>query len=533
MGLVLHTLSEDNENQVEFFSIDNPQNLLNQSISHLQFQERQLYQLINTNNYVDFIIKLRALFSEAGDMAKTLKNFKKSNLITEFDLPKTIGLTDKVINIYCDPGKEVDLVPIFKELAGSYPGIEIIIDNSEELGLSFEYNPMNIKTVLNKIEKRPKKTEFNPEAESLRAANKAFKELIKNGKIGKVVVNEDTGPIEIQEDLKNVSVQGKRENFSYTKKTIDEALQNPQARMQLIQAYQNVYNMLYNLCSTNKVVLNSFDIAWKNKIGTKTGNDDASLKKFLFLSKGGNLASGVTGAVQELYTAILGECLGYFSDKGITGRISNILGNILKDNNEQPKTDVQLFGTIGIQVKAYSLDRKITEMSTNIHPDKLDASLEKFGISNIADTIVQAVFNEDNGSYHDLESVIEPALAQLMNLDTHRDISDTVCFYMVDAEFLVPGSELLRQVQLQKPQINIRTSYETHNDKYFNEEKEYSYTNEKGYTRNKENFVQYWRGKELSSTDENIDLYKNLMSRNISIDVKFDYSFVSGYTIFG
>lgn len=529
MDLTLDTYAEKYHryNRVEYFNIPTTLDLIEKSADLLRNQEKKLYNMIEKDNYEDFIIELKRLFKEADNMGEVLQNFKKANLLVELDLPRKVEFVDQEITVYGNSEQE-NLKPLFEKLKTNTKDLDIDV-NVKNFTISFKYNSKNIKTILNTIEERTGKRKLKDKTESLRTANNAFRELIKNSTIGEVVVNKPTGPIKIQEDLTNIGTQGKRENFSYTKSTIDEALKNPVERQQLVTAYKKVHDMLYNLCKQNIIVQEVFQEVWRKKIGNEKNPSNNDLKAFSFLSKGNNLASGVTGAVQEMYAAMLGECIAKLG-KIDTG-ISEILGDVIDGSKEMPKTDVLLLDSIGIQVKAYSMDRVIQEMSTNIHPEQLGQNLSPFGFGNITDVIVQSVFNSTNGNYKDLEKKLEPALAQLMSLGAYDQVRDTVCFYIVDAQYLVPGSEILENVNNQKPKITIRTSQETYDDDYFNEPND-DFKDRRN--RSMKPFIQYFKGhyKPLKATEENKTEYENLMSRNISIDVKFNYGFMSGYSIF-
>lgn len=537
------------EHTVDMFNIPNKLDLINISITGLESQEQKLYNMLNTNTFEQFMAKLHELLEEAVEVKNALQHFKKSNLVIDLGLPETMTLVNQrievnLLNDSADLGKiiEANLAKV------STSGISHALGS---LTFSFDYNENNIKNFLNayfnqenrfRVGKQTNKRYMNPERSEktnpLRYANKAFKDLIRSKQLGEVKI----GGKVVNEKLILETQNEMTQHFKYTKKDIQEAIYgNEELRQKILNSQKIIYNRLKSYMNGIPDLELAFDIAWRNKLGDIKNINSMSteginnlLEKFSFFAKGNNLNAGVSGAVQELYAAIISQYIYVKQEKGLWRNVARILGNIVK-GGEQPKTDVQILNEIGIQVKAYTFDRVIKTMNTNIHPDALETNLRPYGIVNIADTIVQAVFNSTNGDYHDLEEKLQPALAQLMNFDTGKQIEDRVCFYLVDAEYLIPGSEIVHSLinnAENNLKIRIRSSQKTENDEYFNDDYHVSKTR-KDYI--SPNFTLYYKGTSLEVTNENTQLYSQLMSKTISIDVDFDYSFMGAkrYSIFG
>lgn len=537
------------EHTVDMFNIPNKLDLINISIMGLESQEQKLYNMLNTNTFEQFIAKLHELLEEAVEVKNALQHFKKSNLVIDLGLPETMTLVNQRIEVNllsesADLGKiiEANLAKV------STSGISHALGS---LTFSFDYNENNIKNFLNayfnqenrfRIGKQTNKRYTNPERSEktnpLRYANKAFKDLIRSKQLGEVKI----GGKVVNEKLILETQNEMTQHFKYTKKDIQEAIYgNEELRQKILNSQKIIYNRLKSYMNGIPDLELAFDIAWRNKLGDIKNINSMSteginnlLEKFSFFAKGNNLNAGVSGAVQELYAAIISQYIYVKQEKGLWRNIARILGNVVK-GGEQPKTDVQILNEIGIQVKAYTFDRVIKTMNTNIHPDALETNLRPYGIVNIADTIVQAVFNSTNGDYHALEEKLQPALAQLMNFDTGKQIEDRVCFYLVDAEYLIPGSEIVHSLinnAENNLKIRIRSSQKTESDEYFNDDYHISKAR-KDYI--SPNFTLYYKGTSLEVTNENTQLYSQLMSKTISIDVDFDYSFmgVKRYSIFG
>ena len=535
MGYWLHTDS----GHAEVFNISNAENLRSKSASFLAGREKELYAWVGASTYEEFINILRKEFNEAGGVKDALANFKKSNLIINLGLPSQLQFVNQPIEFTLTSDVSQDIVAIMKKELNLSTADFVISVEGEPLRLSFDYNESYIKAFLNAYfggqrtfidrsgSSRSDKT--NP----LRHANKAFRELATSGKIGNIVVNQR--PVDDHFTI-NAGSGGMKNNFEYKKEDIDKAIKNntvegQQLRQAILNSRAIIKDTLLALMNNIPDLVSAFNIAWDKKMGGKDINE--LLSNFTFFAKGANLNAGVSGATQELYTAIIAEYINIKLGHGIHKNVADILGNIAK-GGEQPKTDVQILGRIGIQVKAYSMDRAITKMSTNIHPDALGTSLAPYGNENIADTIVQMVFNSSTGDYRSIADELEPALAQLMNMTTSEYLTDTICFYMVDGQFLVPGSAILETLRATEYEIKIRTNHAPKSDADF---QKLDYNRGDGRTDGPD-FLQYFNGEkasikspftEANVTNENYDLYDALMSKNISIDVKFDYSFMGSF----
>lgn len=533
-SLRLHTSS----GYVEIHNITNKNDLRKRSVEFLEGRERELYGLMGETTYEGFMKRLRDEFAEVEGVKKALENFQKSNLIINLGLPSQLQFVGQKVEFTLTSEMSQDIIGIMKKQLNMTTEDFVISVEGEPLRLGFEYNESYIKAFLNayfngeRVFKDNSRNKRSEKTNPLRHANRAFRELARSGKIGEVTINEKPVNKEFSIDSSFA-----KDNFGYRQEDIEKAIKNntaegKQLRQAIINSRNVIYDALLKLMNGIPDLEYAFNRAWNNKMSGSSVEE--VLSKFSFFSKGDNLNAGVSGAVQELYTAIIAEYINIKIGEGISSKIAHILGDIA-EGGEQPKTDVQILRRIGIQVKAYSMANAVKRMSTNIHPGSLGESLAPYGNGNIADTIVQMVFNSSSGNYHSLEDDLEPALAQLMNMTTSDQIADTICFYLVDAQYLVPGSEILATLRATEYKIHIRTNYETEDDAYF---EEMGYSREDGTMG--PNFLTYYNGYHVKSftdsnvTDDNKTLYDRLMNKAISIDVKFDYGFMGGskYYIF-
>ena len=532
---ILHTYSKYNENTVRCFNIPSKGKLIRTSLSGLRSKEQELYRWVGESTYQGFIEKLRSLFNESEEVHKALSNFQKANLIINLQLPANLQFVDQEITVDLQSEPSPDLSKFFERLKFSNRDFDITFHSSGEMIFSFQYNEKNIKNILNEYYQRERfdtskvGSKRSSSSNPLRYANKAFKELVSSNQLGKVAINKKPA----NEQFKINTTGGPKENFRYTKDDIQKAIKNntPEGqalRQKILNSRNEIYQILKGYMNGIEDLERAFERAWNAKMGRNSStNIDALLNKFEFFAKGDNLSAGVSGAVQELFGDIVAEYVNIKIGRGIYGRVAKVMGNIAK-GNEQPKTDLQILRSINIQVKAYDINKNLTFMSTNIHPGSFEAALNSvMGGTNIADIIVQAVFNSTNGSYKDLESQLQWALPQLMNLDTNTQLEDKVSFYLLDAQNIVPGSHIVLSIlnSATSSKVSIRTSFDTGSDKYYNAE--YGYDREERNRPDGPNFLDYFAGDDLDVTELNTKTYNLLLNKNISIDVKFDYAFMT------
>ena len=543
MGIVHTDSSKSNAKGLAFsFAYESHQiDLLNSSISFLLSNERKLYNWVGASTYAEFMDKIRALIATSEQDREAFKNFKKANLnkLISAAAPGSNVAMNKQVVITCTPMKYKGIKKIFDQL--NMTTKDFTIQTKGELTIGFEYNAHNIKRALNALNKKQDGTfgAFKPDSENMAAVNNMLNNLITSGQIGSIVLHENNTTTEITE----LFTPQETNIFGYKKPLIEKALKSSsdnKLREKLLQTRENVYNVLLGLCNGSKDVEDVFKIVWGQKVGF--GNSDSEIMKFLFLSKGDNL-EGAAGAIQEMATAMITLYLAKKIDKGIHNKVVKILGDIIKENGEPPKTDVEIMHRLGIQVKAYNqnslrnIQGKAT-MDTNIHPSGLDAGLAGFNL-NIGDAMVQACFNSSNDiTAEEFSALIERyALAQALSLQTSDNrITDSVSFYFLDAQYLVPGSALLLQLTTVHPQVSIRQPEAVGDDTFFRESTYKARTTSWGRPTEHDapEFVHYFNGDPLEATSLNIETYDDLYTHSISIDVEFEYNFMydSYYAIY-
>ena len=532
---ILHTDS----GRVADYSLPNKEIWDTFAMDFLSGQEQKLYNMLGQSNFTDFMAEIHRLLDEAGDVRKILANFKKGNLTTSLELPKQLTLMDQEIHIQFKKFEGFDLDKLLKQLEG----IEGITINSNIGTLNFVYNQNSAKDLMNKIEKREGRRAFKSDSKSMTAVNQAFKEWLSGmnsiDALGTFQINGQSTDLDFVAKTSNKA----KDLFGLTQKDIEQALfENPELKEQLITIRQNVYKELYNLCSGVPELQQVFDNVWTQKMGSIHSTNTTALLNFTFLSKGRNLSAGVPGAIQEMYGALLTEYLSLLKNKGLPIGLVKIMGNIA-EGGEQPKADLVILDDIGIQVKAYGMGNKIRHMESNLHPNALDAQLMPYGAVNVGDAIVQSVFNTSNESPTSIASKLRDYGAALLNLTTSKNlgVANTVCFYLIDAQYIVPGSKIIEAFKTQQSEyeVKITSSYQGKSDTEWRAEGYRPYSSYDHTVRISPNYMEYFDKEgtdQIREESRNKDLYTVLYTSRISIRTIFDYGFVGGdksiYSIF-
>lgn len=534
---ILHTDS----GRVADYSLPNKDAWDEQAMGFLSGQEEKLYGMLGKSNFTDFMEEIHRLLDEAGNIREILMRFKTGNIKTTFDLPQQLSLMNQTIHIRLKKFEGFNLDKLFLQL-NNVNGISV---NPNIGTLEFVYNEHSVKELMNVLENRDKKNMLDASSKSMETANKAFKDWLNmvagTDSLGSFQINGKSTDIN-----RTVQTSTKAKDlFGMTKKQIEEALQDPQLRQELIKTRQNVYNELYTLCSGAPDLQKAFKTVWKEKIGSidSTNISDKDLRNFGFLSKGGNLAAGVPGAIQEMYGALVTEYLSLLSIQKIPKGLVEIIGDVIEGEKEQPKADLVILNEIGIQVKAYGMDNVIRHMEANLHPNALDAQLIPYGAVNVGDAIVQSVFNTSNESPTSIASKLRDYGAALLNLATSKDLGvrNTVCFYLIDAQYLVPGSKIIEAFNTQKSEYNVKitSSYQGKSDAEWREKGYTPYSPYDNRIRLSPNYMEFFDKEgtdQIHAEDRNKDTYTVLYTSKISIRTIFDYSFAGGdksiYSIF-
>jgi len=127
-------------------------------------------------------------------------------------------------------------------------------------------------------------------------------------------------------------------------------------------------------------------------------------------------------------------------------------------NGQKPKTDVEIFNAIGIQVKNYTIrtmgdNLEMRDIETTNSPQKFASTLDSNTQTNFLDFLANYFFNRSyanteiaSEAFATLPQYLGEHLGALMNMTINDMIQDTIVFYLIDGKYLVPGSEILKAV---------------------------------------------------------------------------------------
>jgi hypothetical protein len=113
-----------------------------------------------------------------------------------------------------------------------------------------------------------------------------------------------------------------------------------------------------------------------------------------------NFKSAVAGVIGEFGAAVIYT---YFARRLGNNSWGKILGSIAI-NGKKPKTDIEIFNSIGIQVKNYMVNKNyMRDITTNITPSKFDSTLNDEVKTNFLDFITNYFFNLSYANIDDVE----------------------------------------------------------------------------------------------------------------------------------
>ena len=309
-------------------------------------------------------------------------------------------------------------------------------------------------------------------------------------------------------------------------------------RDDLANAIQSIKNFIfYELgYGATPQLLAAMETVW-NRNFSKSWSDPA---KFFAGTTKGNFISVVQGSLGEFQTAVIFEYLR--NQESISPAMATIVGNVYT-KGEQGKTDVQIFQSLGIQVKNVSVIKNNNQLSllrnlqTNIHPNKFVQYLDQPFATYFLDFLANYYFNTSyqeamEGRMNQLRYRLSYWLIEIMNMAmADIAISDTVSFYMIEGKYLIPCSRLIEAAKELKlaNSIEITSSYQGYSDEQYA-----NHTTDPSKKGGGQSFYeQYWqKDEQWYPTDKNRTTYNNLIEKSISIRTKFNlFQEIENYAI--
>lgn len=544
-GRVLHTSSAWALKEIDLTFSRRKGSDLRDAVRRLEASEKRLYLEFGKSNYDDFIGLLRELFNENDVLV--ISRFRPDYLepvLAKFahgraDLYnqeiKLILHLDKAEGYRVRQEATARESIINREKAKNKKGefeVDININdfNSITQEITLTYNHTNVKTVLNAFFKGHN---FKSDREIMSNVDSMIDQLVAKNAIEVKLKNEQT------QDYTDNFIFSSIPNFPWglSKKTYTDALargEDDEMVEEIKRAVNRIKEFVINELGEGASLdlRNAIITTWEANFKDKENNPA------LFFSGGktDNFISGVQGALGEFQTALIFTFLQ--RKLGRNSKYSKIIGNTYKladGSSEQIKTDVQIMKGLGLQVKNVSIikdelgnDTFVRDLSTSIHPDKLEKQLaegKKF-VEYIANYFFNITFQKETQStFNQMILMLEGYLGEVMNMAINKNIDDNISFYLISGKYLVPASKILRamnQLGLKK-NLEVTSAYVGMTDEEYN----YTFYQDKKANRLSPNYIEYWK-RNKSAPDgwlpkqKNKTVFNQLISSRISIKTHFN-----------
>ena len=301
--------------------------------------------------------------------------------------------------------------------------------------------------------------------------------------------------------------------FSYGAEKLHAAESSPEERAEIEAGMLWIKNVVRQrfLTGVSTQLQRAFDVTWQANF---TGANWQNIS--LFMKKGG--ATALSGAFGEFQAALITN---YTAERFsmLSNNSKAVISNSL--SSEQSRRDITILNSFGIQVKNYD-PRTALNLTTTVYPETLrnEPAFQDGNIKDIFRFLANYYFNlsyaiKNGETKNELTDSVLPAyFAQIANLDLGEIFRrDVVSFYLISGRYFVPASHIAESVyrnQLYAP-VQITSSYsDAHTDQEFNKTKDPLYP-------------VYWErtNGNWTPTDKNKTLYKNLLSKEISIRTSF------------
>ena len=500
---VLHTHSGYAKGNIDknFLStLSSGANEANSKITSLMAKERELYTRFGEVTFEGFINKVRNFFNgadrqvierfEAGKLSSSLSRFASQNA----------ELLDQEVEIIIDTSK----ISNEKIKLGQ---------NNQTISITTQFTPKLIKEFLNK--------EFKAGLIPSSPNTKKMDEFL--DKIGEgltIKVQKESGGSSQWTEYHRVRIP----NYPWgiTKNDIENAELDEGLKKDLIAALVKIKTFIFQELGAGGTpeLKQAMQAVWSRNFSQSWSDP---LRFFSGTTKS-NFISAVQGSLGEFQAALIFE---YLRGKKLAGpALAQIQGNLFQ-GGEQGKTDVQIFQSLGLQVKNVNIIEQngrlslLRDLKTNIHPKKFAQYLPNQG-GDFLDFLANYYFNTSyqetqQATIDQLQKNLSYWLAELMNMAlVDSEVGDTVSFYLISGRYLVPCSSIIRaasQLNL-ADSISITSSYKGKSDE------DYASSTGDGKTA----YEKYWSHKEEEwmPTGENYGTYHRLINKEISMRTHFN-----------
>lgn len=525
---------------------------LQSQIHNMEHREATIYQRYfnGCTTFEKFIENLRNLFSEVGygQDKEILQNFRSENARaklkayfgTSYVSASNFQLTVSIKN----PSKTKIDFKSLQNLDKGNKGITISPKHGKtEITLDIAVDENGIKKIKDSLN-----IIFNTRFDSGSSYKGGIKKFLDN--IDSRIEDYITivgGVDSAKSSLKSgyTLVGGPNSPFRYTEEDITGTENNPSIEADINSALKEIKQFFLspngmNIHNGSPALRSAFELTWRTNI-------EAKFSQAAFFMKGGVL-NYLIGALGEFQTALINNYI-LRRAAGLTpeaiSRISETIGQ-----RQQSKVDVTVLKDIGIQVKNYDLNvfesARRGIMHTTNTPKKFLNELQKTGaiddptISTLESFIANYAFSADyrtltNASAFEtaVKEIFETYYAEMYNFAVQADLDDTVLFYSIAGEYLIPASRILELISqngsITKVPLNISWPQPYTYDYFYPTENMASPP-----------WRQYWEPKEGADppyipTEEQSTKIDNLLS-TISFSTGFQFtnlkSFLTKYSMF-
>lgn len=481
-------------------------------IAALKAKEQELYAQFGKATYEEFIAEIRSLFNdEDREVIDRFQANKLNNSLQQF-----ASSNSELLN------QQVKIIVNYK--GDNNIKLKLTDQAKEGLDLGFE-GVFTAKAIKEWFNERFKGHRFISSSDSMIAMDVLLKQMEAEKLIQIQTKPTKSSPTYVDYHKSTIP------NYPWgiLKQDIENAEVYKEVKDDLVRALQRIKTFIFSElgAGASQELKAAMQAVWSRNF---SGSWSDPIRFFASSTKG-NFISGIQGSLGEFQTAIIFEYLR--NRKSLSPAMAQIVGNVYR-RGEQGKTDVQIFKSIGIQVKNVSVIENneqlslLRDLKTTIHPSKFAKHLEEPSATYFLDFLANYYFNTSyqdamEGRMNQLRYRLSYWLIEVMNMAmADVAIGDTVSFYMIGGRYLVPCSRLIeagKELKLANS-IEITSAYKGSDDI--------------GYARHgtkptKDNprtplYELYWTKDEndWTPTGENYSTYHRLIDKDISIRTHFN-----------
>lgn len=542
---VLHTKSSYGEEKINLSFQKRSTTAQLAAMNRLKSMEQKLYAEFGCNDYKSFIEKVKDMFDPVN--VAVLQKFQPARLnqlLSRF--ASGYGeLYQQEIELVFDTTKATKELDFSALLKSNSKNFTVSSKGNKVIVAGVKYNHNTIKQIFNKLYKD---RHFIESSENMQAIEVQIKNLnaeiidasgnSQNGFLTINLENPDTGIFDQKFYLSPIP------NFPWgaTKGVYNEAVK--QKNENVLNEFKRASTLIKNficeeLCAEATPALQT---AIKRAWFKNFSDVDRDPVFFFQGTTTSNFISAVQGSLGEFQAAIIFTYLE--QQLGSKNGYAQLIGDKLL-HKEKMRTDLSIIQGLGLQVKNMNTFTNnlgniqlIRNLETTIHPQKLADYLdngEQF-LDYIANYYFNKTFaNETTGTYQQMIKMLGSYLGEVMNFAMNENIEDTVCFYFVGGQYLIPASRILEAAQeldLANSLI-ITSSYPAFPDLAYEMP---FHINAKG--RRSPLYIEYWRHpfgnqRVWNPTAKNTNIFNRLISHDISIRTEFNLmKEISQYALF-